>query len=88
MEARAIDGVALIFQLALDSEAPSEILIYLPQSHVLDVAEAPTSRRHGARGESLAQYLNAALDQFGVDAQVLIAQHTWPVWGNERVRAH
>src|SRR6267142_5463914 len=33
------------------------------------------------------QYLNAALEQFGADAQVLIAQHTWPVWGNERVRA-
>src|SRR6267143_4705630 len=39
METRTIDGVTLVFQLALDSEAPSEMLIYLPQSHVLDVAE-------------------------------------------------
>src|SRR6267154_3322117 len=33
MDTRTIDGVAFIFLLALDSEAPSEMLIYLPQSH-------------------------------------------------------
>src|SRR6267154_927231 len=96
METRTIDGVALIFQLALDSEAPSEMLIYLPQSHVLDVAEDATHTLHNLlpfRGTVVrdanrwSQYLNAALDQFGADAQVLIAQHEWPVWGNERVQA-
>jgi alkyl sulfatase BDS1-like metallo-beta-lactamase superfamily hydrolase len=97
MEARTIDGVALIFQLALDSEAPSEMLIYLPQSHVLDVAEDATHTLHNLlpfRGTVVrdanrwSQYLNIALDQFGTDVQVMIAQHQWPVWGNERVRAH
>jgi alkyl sulfatase BDS1-like metallo-beta-lactamase superfamily hydrolase len=97
MEARTIDGVALIFQLALDSEAPSEMLIYLPESHVLDVAEDATHTLHNLlpfRGTIVrdanrwSQYLNLALDQFGAGAQVMIAQHTWPVWGNERVRAH
>ena len=96
MEPRTIDGVALVFQLALDSEAPSEMLIYLPQSHVLDVAEDATHTLHNLlpfRGTVVrdanrwSQYLNAALEQFGADAQVIIAQHTWPVWGNERVRA-
>ena len=96
METRTIDGVAFIFLLALDSEAPSEMLIYLPQSHVLDVAEDATHTLHNLlpfRGSVVrdanrwSQYLNAALEQFGADAQVLIAQHTWPVWGNERVRA-
>ena len=95
METRTIDGVAFIFLLALDSEAPSEMLIYLPQSHVLDVAEDATHTLHNLlpfRGSVVrdanrwSQYLNAALEQFGADAQVLIAQHTWPVWGNERVR--
>ena len=38
-------------------------------------------------GNRWSQYLNAALDQFGADAQVIIDQHEWPVWGNERVRA-
>src|SRR6266481_3252708 len=96
METRTIDGVAFTFHLALDSEAPSEMLIYLPQSHVLDVAEDATHSLHNLlpfRGTLVrdanrwSQYLNAALEQFGADAQVLIAQHTWPAWGNERVRA-
>jgi alkyl sulfatase BDS1-like metallo-beta-lactamase superfamily hydrolase len=97
LETRTIDGVAFIFQLALDSEAPSEMFIYLPESHVLDVAEDATHALHNLlpfRGTVVrdanrwSQYLNATLEQFGTDAQVLIAQHTWPVWGNERVRAH
>ena len=97
METRTIDEVALIFQLALDSEAPSEMLIYFPQSHVLDVAEDAAHTLHNLlpfRGTLVrdanrwSQYLNATLDQFGADVQVMIAQHQWPVWGNERVRAH
>jgi len=95
-ETRTIDGVTLVFELALDSEAPAEMLIYLPQSHVLDVAEDAAHTLHNLlpfRGTLVrdanrwSQYLNVALDKFGADAQVLIAQHTWPVWGNERVRA-
>jgi alkyl sulfatase BDS1-like metallo-beta-lactamase superfamily hydrolase len=94
-ETRTIDGVTFIFELALDSEAPSEMLIYLPQSHVLDVAELATHTLHnllplrgstGRDGNRWSQYLNVALDQFGADAQVIIDQHEWPVWGNERVR--
>jgi alkyl sulfatase BDS1-like metallo-beta-lactamase superfamily hydrolase len=96
METRTVDGVDFIFQLALDTEAPSEMLIYLPQAHVLDVAEDAGHTLHnllplrGALvrdGNRWSQSLNAALDQFGADAQVMIDQHTWPVWGNERVRA-
>ncbi len=95
-ETRTIDGVTFLFELALDSEAPSEMLIYLPQSHVLDVAEDATHTLHNLlpfRGTLVrdanrwSQYLNVALDRFGTDAQVMIAQHNWPVWGNERVRA-
>ena len=73
------------------------MLIYLPQSHVLDMAEDATHTLHNLlpfRGTVVrdangwSQYLNTALDRFGADAQVMIAQHQWPVWGNERVRAH
>jgi alkyl sulfatase BDS1-like metallo-beta-lactamase superfamily hydrolase len=97
IETRTIDGVEFIFQLALDSEAPSEMLIYLPQSHVLDVAEDATHTLHNLlplRGSVVrdanrwSQYLNIALDQFGAEAQIVIDQHTWPVWGNERVRTY
>ena len=94
-ETRTIDGVTLIFLLALNSEAPSEMLIYLPDSHVLDVAELATHTLHNLlplRGTLVrdanrwSQSLNAALERFG-DAQIMIDQHQWPVWGNQRVRA-
>jgi alkyl sulfatase BDS1-like metallo-beta-lactamase superfamily hydrolase len=96
METRTVDGVTFVFQLALNSEAPSEMLIYLPQSHVLDVAEEATHTLHNLlplRGALVRDanrwsgYLNTALEKFGADAQVMIDQHQWPVWGNERVRA-
>ncbi len=95
IETRTIDGVVFQFELALDSEAPSEMVIYLPESHVLDVAELATHTLHNLlplRGSQVrdanrwSQYLNIALDQFGTDVQVMIDQHQWPVWGNERVR--
>ena len=97
LERRTLDGVTFVFQLALDSEAPSEMLIYLPQSHVLDMAEDATHTLHNLvplRGtvardaNRWSQYINAALERFGADAQVVIDQHTWPVWGNERVRVY
>jgi alkyl sulfatase BDS1-like metallo-beta-lactamase superfamily hydrolase len=97
LERRNIDGVTFIFELAPNSEAPSEMLIYLPQSHVLDAAEDAGHTLHNllpirgtvVRDANLwSQYLNIALDQFGADAQVVIDQHTWPVWGNKRARAY
>jgi alkyl sulfatase BDS1-like metallo-beta-lactamase superfamily hydrolase len=89
------DGVTFIFEVALDSEAPPEMLIYLQQSHVLEVAEDATHTLHNLlplQGSVVrdanrwSQYLNTALEQFGADVQVMINQHQWPVWGNERVR--
>ncbi|MEO8896334.1 MAG: alkyl sulfatase dimerization domain-containing protein, partial [Rhizomicrobium sp.] len=95
-ETRTIDGVAFEFQLALDTEAPSEMFVYLPAQHVLDVAEAATHTLHNLlpirgtlvrNGLSWAGALNTALDHFGGDVQVLINQHQWPLWGNARVRS-
>ena len=95
-ETRTVDGVSFIFQLAPNSEAPSEMMVYLPQSHVLDVAELATHTLHNLlplRGALVrdanrwSEDLNTALEKFGGDAQVMIDQHEWPVWGNERVRA-
>jgi alkyl sulfatase BDS1-like metallo-beta-lactamase superfamily hydrolase len=77
LETRTVDGVTFIFELALDSEAPSEMLIYLPQWHVLDVAGDATHTLHNLlpfRGATVrdanrwSQYLNTALEQFGADA--------------------
>ena len=95
VENRTIDGVAMVFQLAPASEAPAEMQIYLPQSHVLDMAENATHTLHNLlplRGTEVrdakgwSHYISDALERFGSDTQVLIAQHHWPVWGNDRVR--
>jgi alkyl sulfatase BDS1-like metallo-beta-lactamase superfamily hydrolase len=95
VENRTIDGVAMVFQLAPASEAPAEMQIYLPQSHVLDMAENATHTLHNLlplRGTEVrdaqgwSHYISDALERFGSDTQVLIAQHHWPVWGNARVR--
>ena len=96
-ESRTIDGVTFEFQLALDTEAPSEMFVYLPQAHVLDmgedaypyVAQSSAHSRHVVRNAlSWSQALNTALDRFGGDVQILINQHQWPVWGNARARTH
>ena len=94
-ERRTIDGVRFVFQLANDTEAPAEMFVYLPDKHVLDMAEADTHTLHNLlplRGtlvrnaQSWSRALNTALDNFG-DAEILINQHQWPLWGKARVRA-
>jgi alkyl sulfatase BDS1-like metallo-beta-lactamase superfamily hydrolase len=94
VERRTVDGVQFVFQLTPASEAPAEMHFFLPQARVLDVAENATHTLHNLlplRGTEVrdakgwSQFLGEALELFGADAQVLIAQHHWPVWGNERV---
>jgi len=94
LEKRTIDGVEIVFQLAPGSEAPAEMHLYFPKLKTLDIAENATHTLHNLlpfRGtvvrdaNAWSGYLNQALDQFGRDAQILIAQHHWPTWGNERV---
>jgi alkyl sulfatase BDS1-like metallo-beta-lactamase superfamily hydrolase len=96
-ETRTIDGVTFQFQLALDTEAPSEMFVYLPQSHVLDMGEDDSHTLHNLlnisgtyvrNALSWSHALDVALDRFGGDVQVLINQHQWPVWGNARVRTN
>jgi alkyl sulfatase BDS1-like metallo-beta-lactamase superfamily hydrolase len=95
-ETRIIDGVPFEFQLALDTEAPSEMFVYLPKAHVLDMGEDDTHTLHNLlpirgtlvrNGLNWSQALNTALDHFGGEVQILINQHQWPIWGNARVRA-
>jgi alkyl sulfatase BDS1-like metallo-beta-lactamase superfamily hydrolase len=94
VETHTIDGVSVVFHLAPASEAPAEMHLYFPQLHVLDIAENATHTLHNLlplRGTEVrdakgwSRYLGDALERFGADAQVLIAQHHWPVWGHDRV---
>ncbi|MFB8004964.1 alkyl/aryl-sulfatase [Nocardia sp. NPDC056000] len=90
-----IDGVRMVFQMAPDTEAPSEMLVYFPDFKALCAAEDATHTFHNLltlRGAVVrdphgwAGYITETIDLFGGDAEVVFASHHWPVWGNERVR--
>lgn len=94
---RIIDGLEFVFQMAPESEAPAEFHFYLPQLKVLNMAENATHNFHNLlpfRGSEVRNalawsgYLNEALQLWGGDAEILVGQHHWPVWGNARVRTH
>jgi len=94
MDKRVIDGVEIVFQLAPDSEAPSEMLMYFPQFRVLDMAEDVTHNMHNLytiRGSEVrdgnrwSRYIGQAREAFGDKTDVIIAQHHWPVAGQARV---
>ncbi|WTM18198.1 alkyl sulfatase dimerization domain-containing protein [Isoptericola halotolerans] len=88
-----VDGVRLVFQMAPGTEAPSEMLIYLPDFQALCAAEDATHTLHNLltlRGavvrdpHAWARYLTETIDLFG-DVEVVFASHHWPTWGRERV---
>ena len=95
VEHHTIDGVEIVFQLTPETEAPAEMNFFFPQLGVLNLAENGCHTMHNLcpiRGaqtrDALAwsKYLDAALNDFVADTKVVIAQHHWPTWGNERIR--
>jgi alkyl sulfatase BDS1-like metallo-beta-lactamase superfamily hydrolase len=96
LEKRVVDGVEIVFQLAPGTEAPAEMHMYFPQFKALDMAENATHNMHNLlplRGAEArdplvwSRVIGQALDLFGGEAQVLLGQHHWPVWGNEQLDA-
>jgi len=96
VEAHRIDGVDIIFELTPDAEAPAELIMYYPQFRVLNMSEITTQNFHNLlpmRGalvrDALAwsKYIGSALHRYGACSDILIAQHNWPVWSRDRVRA-
>ncbi|MHA4778838.1 alkyl/aryl-sulfatase [Streptomyces sp. MSC1_001] len=88
-----LDGVRFVFQLAPDTEAPSEMNLALPDRGVLLIAENVTHTLHNVltlRGalvrdaHAWASSITESLLLFG-DAEVLIGSHHWPTWGRENV---
>lgn len=89
-----IDGVKFIFLMAPHSEAPAEMLFYLPDLKALCAAEDACHTMHNIytlRGAKIrdayawAHYLTEAIEMFGKRSEVVFEQHHWPVWGQERV---
>ncbi|QJW35009.1 MBL fold metallo-hydrolase [Cellulosimicrobium protaetiae] len=89
-----VDGVRMVFQMAPGTEAPSEMLIYLPDFRALCAAEDATHNLHNLltlRGavvrdpKAWSNYLTETIDLWGADVEVVFASHHWPTWGRERV---
>ncbi|WP_435737250.1 alkyl sulfatase dimerization domain-containing protein [Cellulosimicrobium sp. PMB13] len=89
-----VDGVRIVFQMAPDTEAPSEMLFYFPDHKALCAAEDATHNLHNLltlRGAVVrdphvwSRYLTETIDLWGGDVEVVFASHHWPTWGNERV---
>jgi alkyl sulfatase BDS1-like metallo-beta-lactamase superfamily hydrolase len=95
-EEMTIDGVRFQFQMAQDSEAPSEFMIYLPDKKALCLSEVAVKLMHniytirGAKVRdalSWSKYINETLDLYP-DVEVAFASHHWPTWGNASVRTY
>ena len=91
---RMLDGLEFIFQMAPNSEAPAEMHMYVPALKTLNMAENATHLFHNLlpfRGaevrdpQAWSGYINEAMELFG-EAEVMVGQHHWPVWGRETVR--
>jgi len=89
-----IDGIEFIFQNAPGSEAPAELTFYLPQLKAFNGAEVTSHTMHNLytlRGAKVRDalrwsgYIDESIELFG-DAEVYMAGHHWPIWGNHRIR--
>lgn len=93
-EKRTVDGVDMVFQMASGTEAPAEFLIHFPGRRLLCAAEDATHTMHnlytlrGAQVRDAASWwkvLDEAIELFGDQTDVVIAQHQWPRWGHADV---
>jgi alkyl sulfatase BDS1-like metallo-beta-lactamase superfamily hydrolase len=95
-ESRNVDGVEIEFHLVPGSEAPAEMIMYFPQFKLLNMAEDATHNMHnlytirGAEirdGRLWSRYIADAIERYGERTDAVIAQHHWPMWGNDRIVA-
>lgn len=89
-----VDGINMVFQMAPDTEAPAEMLIYFPDFKALCAAEDATHTFHNLltlRGSVVrdphawARVLTETIDLFGGKTKTLFASHHWPTWGYDKV---
>lgn len=91
-ETHTIAGLEFIFQMAQQTEAPSEMLFYVPAYKAFCSAEDATHTMHnlytlrGAQVRDAAQWwkiLNESIELFGDTLEVVFASHHWPTWGQD-----
>lgn len=88
-----IDGLEFVFQNAPGSEAPAELTFYLPHARAFHGAEVTSHSLHNLytlRGAKVrdallwSHYIDESIGLFG-EADVYLASHHWPIWGNRRI---
>ncbi len=84
-----IDGVRMVFINAPYSEAPAELMFYLPDMKAFYAAEEANGTMHNLytlRGALVRDallwsgYLHEAADLIDTETQVLFGGHSWPRW--------
>jgi alkyl sulfatase BDS1-like metallo-beta-lactamase superfamily hydrolase len=88
-----LDGVRFVFKNVPGSEAPAELIFYLPERKVFCGAEIVTRHMHNLytlRGAKVrdalawSHYIEQARVSFP-DAEVYFGCHHWPIWGNKAI---
>ena len=86
-EKRIVDGVELEFQMAPETEAPSEMNVYIPAARTFLAAELATCTLHNIltpRGAKVrdalawSQYLGEAVNLYAGRSDNVISSHCWP----------
>ncbi len=89
---KEIDGVTMQFLLTKDTEAPSEMDIYIPSEKSLCIAENCSASLHNIytlRGAEVrdpvawAKDIQKAIDLWGDTLTTVFGVHTWPRFGNK-----
>jgi alkyl sulfatase BDS1-like metallo-beta-lactamase superfamily hydrolase len=95
IEEITLDGVKMVFQNAPDTEAPVQLITWFPQFKALWAAEVITGTIHNIytlRGAAVrnahnwSKEINTSLYMFGGEVEVMFASHSWPRWGNDRIK--
>ena len=89
-ETRVLDGVEIEFQLAMGSEAPSEMVFFFPQFKALCTSEITSHHLHNIYTPRGAQVRDALawsaqigemIERYGHQLDVQFASHHWPIHG-------
>ncbi|MEQ1510101.1 MAG: MBL fold metallo-hydrolase, partial [Sphingopyxis sp.] len=90
-----IDGIAFDFIDAAGTEAPAEFAFYIPRYRALHTTEVVTKTLHNLltlRGAQVrdalhwSEVIDAMATRWGAEAEVQLASHGWPTFGNAGVR--
>jgi alkyl sulfatase BDS1-like metallo-beta-lactamase superfamily hydrolase len=95
-ETLTVDGISFDFMDAGETEAPAEMVFYMPQYKALHTAEVATRTFHNVltpRGALVrdtlkwSKLIDAMLAKYGAQSDVMLASHHWPTWGADNVQA-